>query len=433
VGRDGAAVRWKDALTLALRGAVRRRTRTALTMLGVALGSGLLVALAVITSAADTKVLERLGQGGPITAVKVAAAEPRLNQLDSDSFQTAGPRDLTDADLAAVRRAPHVARVIPMLASPIVEQPAQGGTFADVMVGTDLTQTAALPITVLAGRLPAPSSFTEVAATPDYLEKLRIDATHPRTVLGTQVVLSSLRMDVAGSRSRSFRATVVGVVAQDFAPDGDFVVPLEQARLGRQWALGGVGSPAAPLPTSPYSGAVVVASSLADVHNVRAEISQIGFATSAPEHLVASVEQYLGVVNVVLGSIGSVALGVALLSIANALLAAIHERRRDIGVLKAIGGRDGDVLRWFLVEALAIGLAGGAAGAVTGIVIAELVGVAVNGYLVTHGLGRLDLVGVPVLIPLLGWLGTGVLAVVAGGLPSLRAAHLPAREAVVEA
>jgi hypothetical protein len=40
---------------------------------------------------------------------------------------------------------------------------------------------------------------------------------------------------------------------------------------------------------------------------------------------------------------------------------------------------------------------------------------------------------VPVLIPVLGWLGTGVLAVVAGGLPSLRAAHLPAREAVVEA
>jgi ABC-type antimicrobial peptide transport system permease subunit len=178
---------------------------------------------------------------------------------------------------------------------------------------------------------------------------------------------------------------------------------------------------------------VVVANSLADVHNVRAEISQIGFATSAPEHLVASVEQYLGVVNVVLGSIGSVALGVALLSIANALLAAIHERRRDIGVLKAIGGRDGDVLRWFLVEALAIGLAGGAAGAVAGIVIAELVGVAVNGYLIAHGLGRIDLVGVPVVIPLLGWLGTGVLAVAAGGLPSLRAAHLPAREAVVEA
>jgi putative ABC transport system permease protein len=148
---------------------------------------------------------------------------------------------------------------------------------------------------------------------------------------------------------------------------------------------------------------------------------------------VASVQEYLGVVNVVLGSIGSVALAIALLSIANALLAAIHERRRDIGVLKAIGGRDRDVLRWFLFEALAIGLAGGAAGGVAGVVIAELVGVAVNQYLVAHALGSLDLVGVPVVIPLLGWAGTGVLAVLAGAVPSLRAAHLPAREAVVEA
>ena len=178
---------------------------------------------------------------------------------------------------------------------------------------------------------------------------------------------------------------------------------------------------------------MVVATSLNAVHTVRAELYGMGYATSAPEHLVSSVEEYLGVVNVVLGSIGSVALGVALLSIANALLAAIHERRRDIGVLKAIGGRDRDVLRWFLVEALAIGLAGGAAGGVAGVAIAELVGVAVNQYLVAHALGSLDLVGVPVVIPLLGWVGTGVLAVAAGALPSLRAAHLPAREAVVEA
>jgi hypothetical protein len=57
----------------------------------------------------------------------------------------------------------------------------------------------------------------------------------------------------------------------------------------------------------------------------------------------------------------------------------------------------------------------------------------VNRYLVANGLGSLDLIGVPVLIPLLGWLGTGLLAVAAGSLPSLYAARLPAREAVFDA
>jgi putative ABC transport system permease protein len=428
-------VRWSDALTLALRGTLRRRVRTALTTLGVMLGSGLLVALAVITSAADTKVLEHLGQGGPITAIKVVPSQPRPSQLDTDSFQTAAPHDLTDAALNAMRRAPHVTRVIPLQTSRVAELSDRGGISSDWIIGADMAQVAGLPVTLLAGRWPAANSLTEVAATTDYLEKLDIDGAHPREALGHQVVLTSPRLtpgEQGLGQGRSYHVVIVGVVAQDLT-DGDFIVPLAQARLSRQWEEGGVGNNQFPVLTSPYAGAVVVASSLNDVHAVRAELFVLGYATSAPEHLVASVEEYLGVVNVVLGSIGSVALGVALLSIANALLAAIHERRRDIGVLKAIGGRDSDVLRWFLVEALAIGLAGGAAGAVAGVAIAELVGLAVNRYLIAHQLGSLDLVGVPLVIPLLGWVGTGALAVVAGGLPSLRAARLPAREAVVEA
>jgi putative ABC transport system permease protein len=426
---------WSDAAILALRGALRRPVRTALTTLGVALGSGLLVALGVITSAADTKVLDRLGQGNPLTAVRIAPSQPRQGQLASDNFQTGAPHDITDATLASIRRAPSVARVIPIQTSRVAELSDEGGVNSDWIIGTDMTQIRQLPVTLLAGRWPAPNSMTEVAATTDYLFKLHIDGDHPAQALGHQVVLTSPRIgaNAAGpGEDRSYRVVIVGVVGQDLT-DGDFIVPLPQERLSRQWEQGGVGSSQFPIEGSPYVGAVIVASTIADVHTVRAELYVMGYATSAPEHLVASVQEYLGVVNVVLGSIGSVALAVALLSIANAMLAAIHERRRDIGVLKAIGGRDRDVLRWFLFEALAIGLAGGAAGGVAGVVIAELVGVAVNQYLVAHALGSLDLVGVPVVIPLLGWAGTGVLAILAGAVPSLRAAHLPAREAVVEA
>jgi putative ABC transport system permease protein len=426
---------WSDAITLALRGALRRPVRTALTTLGVMLGSGLLVALAVVTSAADTKVLDRLGQGNPLSTVRVAPAQPRQGQLATDALQPGAGHDISDATLTSIRRAPGVARVVPIQTSRVLELSDQGGVSQDWIIGTDMTQVGTLPVTLLAGRWPAPNSLTEVVATTDYLFKLRIDGDDPRQALGHQVVLTSPRIaagDTGLGQGRSYHVVIVGVVGQDLT-DGDFMVPMPQVRLSRQWEQGGAGSSQFPVGGSPYAGAVVVASSIGDVHTVRAELYGMGYATSAPEHLVASVQEYLGVVNVVLGSIGSVALGVALLSIANALLAAIHERRRDIGVLKAIGGRDRDVLRWFLVEALAIGLAGGAAGAVAGVIIAELVGVAVNQYLVAHQLGSLDLVGVPVVFPLLGWLGTGVLAVVAGGLPALRAARLPAREAVVEA
>jgi putative ABC transport system permease protein len=111
------------------------------------------------------------------------------------------------------------------------------------------------------------------------------------------------------------------------------------------------------------------------------------------------------------------------------MLAAVRERRREIGVIKAIGGRDRDVRRIFLVEAGVLGAMGGLLGALAGWLVARSVGVLVNGYLAEQGLEAVPLTS-PVGIMGATVAGSTVLAVVAGTLPALRAAHLPAREAI---
>jgi ABC-type antimicrobial peptide transport system permease subunit len=198
----------------------------------------------------------------------------------------------------------------------------------------------------------------------------------------------------------------------------------------RSWALGGVASPTFPLPESEYSGMVVVASDLSSIHTVRSEIALLGYATTAPEHLIASVQKYLHVVDIVLGGVGVIALVIAVLGIANSLLVAVRERRQQIGVLKAIGARDLDVVRWFIVEAAIIGLIGGTVGTGLGLAVAFSVGVQVNDYLLAQGLAGIDFGGIPAGIVLLGIAGSSLLALVAGALPAWRAARLPAREAL---
>jgi ABC-type antimicrobial peptide transport system permease subunit len=197
----------------------------------------------------------------------------------------------------------------------------------------------------------------------------------------------------------------------------------------RDWTAAGPHAANIDQPSSPYSGLFVIAGHLNDVSKVRARITAIGYSTSAPENLIASVQRYLHVVEIVLSGIGVIALVIAALGITNAMLAAVRERRREIGVLKAIGARDRDVLRTFLVEAGVLGTLGGIIGAVSGWFIAATVATVVNRYLTRQGLVGVKL-GVPLTVLLLCVVGSALLALAAGAVPALRAARLPAREAV---
>ncbi|MEJ7584767.1 MAG: FtsX-like permease family protein [Acidimicrobiales bacterium] len=172
-----------------------------------------------------------------------------------------------------------------------------------------------------------------------------------------------------------------------------------------------------------------MADGLDRVSAVRNSITQVGYSTSSPENLIASVRRYLGVVEIVLTAVGGIALMVAALGITTALLAAVRERRREIGVLKAIGARDRDVLRVFLVEATVLGTLGGLIGTALGYGVALGVGAVVNSYLRSEGLvGVSAAVPVPVMAGVV--VGSALLALLGGTLPAWRAARLPAREAV---
>jgi macrolide transport system ATP-binding/permease protein len=223
---------------------------------------------------------------------------------------------------------------------------------------------------------------------------------------------------------------IVGVADQD-AATGSLIGSIELATVGRDWieAGGPQGAAQFGLQQTTYTGLYVIADRLDRVSTVRTAITAVGYSTSAPENLIASVRRYLRVVEIVLAGVGGIALVVAALGIANALFAAVRERRREIGVLKAIGARDRDVLRVFVIEALVVGVLGGLIGAAMGTATAASVGAAVNRYLTSQGVAGIRLaVSVPLLA--LAVLGSGVLAVAAGLAPALRAARLPAREAV---
>jgi len=173
-----------------------------------------------------------------------------------------------------------------------------------------------------------------------------------------------------------------------------------------------------------YVSVLVRAHSPTQVQAIQAGIKKMGFTTWSVLDAAKSLRRFFAVFDLFLGIFGSIALAVASIGIVNTLVMAVLERRREIGIMKAIGASDADIKKIFFAEAGALGFFGGLAG----IALAWMIGKVVN-FGTALFLERQELPPETVLVSpwwlLLGAIGFAVLASLLAGLyPAARAAKL---------
>jgi putative ABC transport system permease protein len=112
-----------------------------------------------------------------------------------------------------------------------------------------------------------------------------------------------------------------------------------------------------------YNNVIVRAESPEVVMDVTQQINDMGFMAYSPQSTVEGINSFFVIMQIVFGGIGAIALLVAAIGIANTMTMAILERTREIGLMKAVGATNRDVLTIFLGEAAGIGFLGGLGGA----------------------------------------------------------------------
>jgi putative ABC transport system permease protein len=90
------------------------------------------------------------------------------------------------------------------------------------------------------------------------------------------------------------------------------------------------------------------------------------FRIQTAAQLADSINQIFDVASGILGGIVSIALLVGGIGIMNIMLVSVTERTREIGILKSLGARRGDILMQFLIEAVTLSLLGGLIGLALG-------------------------------------------------------------------
>ncbi len=182
-----------------------------------------------------------------------------------------------------------------------------------------------------------------------------------------------------------------------------------------------------------YSNAEVTVDNLNNVKEVletiKEEYKLEGFSN---QDLIDGQKRQMLIVQAVFGGIGSIALFVAAIGIANTMLMSIQERTKEIGVMKVIGAQIKDIRKMFLFEAMSISVIGGILGIIISLVISQIVNKIYisnfNDYMsqdVFRGISY-----IPVWLPALALIFSALIGLISGYLPAKKATKLSAIDAI---
>jgi putative ABC transport system permease protein len=338
----------RETVKSAWRSLASNRLRTLLTMLGMIIGTGAVVAVLGIGEGAKSSVEGRIRSLGSNLLMVRPSFVAGGGGVRSGAAQT-----LTKADAEALLALDGVAASAPdMSASAQLRYLSKNQNASVVGVTPAYFDVRSLPVAV-------GISISEL----DEQRRSRVvvvGANVAQDLYGASSPLGT-RLQINGAAFR-----VIGVLAAKGAgfgsPDDSVFVPLsthETALFGRDY----LSNVSLQLDSEDRAGSVVsqVEQLLRLRHRLRSEQAS-DFEVRSQAEMLETMGQITGTFTTLLGSIAAVSLIVGGIGIMNIMLVSVRERTREIGVRMAVGARRSDILRQFLFEAVAVSVAGGAVG-----------------------------------------------------------------------
>ncbi len=212
------------------------------------------------------------------------------------------------------------------------------------------------PTKTLAGEAEPPEQGGGLVIFEEALTRLGYDETNLSSLVGQPV---ELVLYAPRGESQAFTFEISGITTQTW---GDLQLALPDRLALLEWWYN---SPEY-LEWRGYDQVVIRARSLNDAAQIVDWLSGLGYRVESLKAVLDMANRGMVVLQTMLGSVGTLALLVASLGIANTMIMAVYERTKEIGILKAIGAAPRQIRTLFVVEASLIGLLGGISGTVMG-------------------------------------------------------------------
>ncbi len=225
---------------------------------------------------------------------------------------------------------------------------------------------------------------------------------------------------------KTFNMRVSGVLAETRgSSDYNIYMRLDELTGWNEWARG----TRINRNKEGYNMLIVKAESPDVVTGIADQITAMGFMANTPQAVLEGINSFFTVLQVVFGGVGAIALLVAAIGIANTMTMSILERTKEIGLMKAVGATNRDVLSVFLGEAAGIGFIGGLGGVLVGWSLSALLNLVGLSYFASQvsengGLPPTMITTTPIWLPIFGLFFAAVVGLISGLYPALRAATM---------
>jgi putative ABC transport system permease protein len=351
-------------IRLALRALARNKMRSTLTMLGIIIGVGAVIAMVALGQGAQEQVQQQ-----------IAAMGSNMLFVGSGSMNRGGLRmgwgntkTLVMNDVQAIaRECPAVA-----LAAPGAGAGAQV-VFGNDNWGTRINGTEPQYFEIRDWPLAEGTPFTQedvtlaanVAVIGETVRKNLFGAVAP---VGQTIRISNLPFKVVGVLTAKGQSAAMGDDQDD-----TIIIPittLQKKITGQSWLR--YISVSAKSKASSYAAQQQIQALLRDRHKIRpGQDDDFGVRNLAD--LAGAADEAGAVLTLLLAIVASISLLVGGIGIMNIMLVSVTERTREIGIRMAIGATESDVHRQFLIEAVTLSFIGGAIGILLGLVTTFLI------------------------------------------------------------